>query len=108
MSDQRVGIDINSNGDTLEDKFQKSKMYNFTKSAIVVITVVVLIVGILGSMRIGVFSDFSMNDFVSFINAYQGMFITLTGSISIGGIAKNYFKAKSEEKDNSKFIATGG
>jgi hypothetical protein len=59
-------------------------------------------------MHWGIFSDFVMTDFVSFIDAYKGMFITLTGSIGLGGIAKNAFKARNSNKDDGRDIATGG
>lgn len=83
----------------------KSQLYQITKIAIVAISIIVLIIGILGSMHWGVFSDFQMEDFVSFINAYKGMFITLTGSIGIGGAVKNFTKKRD---DDGKSKATGG
>jgi hypothetical protein len=107
MSDQKPDIEEPLEGE--EKKFSKTKIYNFTKYAIVGISVIVLFIGILGSMHWGIFSSFVMADFVSFINAYKGMFITLTGSIGIGGVAKNYFKSKKEKnEDEGKDIATGG
>jgi hypothetical protein len=83
----------------------KSQLYNFTKMAIVAIAIIVLIIGIFGSMHWGIFSEFVMSDFVSFIDAYKGMFITLTGSIGIGGAVKNFTKKK---EDDGKNVATGG
>lgn len=82
----------------------KSKLYQWTKIAIVAIAIIVLLIGILGSMHWGIFSEFVMSDFVSFIDAYKGMFITLTGSIGIGGAVKNLTK---KSKDDGKNIATG-
>jgi|SRR6056297_1591041 len=89
-----------------EKDTNKSRLYQITKISIVVIAIIVLIIGILGSMHWGIFSDFVMSDFVSFIDAYKGMFITLTGSIGIGGAVKNIVANK--KKDDGKNLATGG
>lgn len=91
-----------------QDAFKKSNLYQWTKISIVAIAIIVLVIGILGSMHWGIFSDFVMSDFVAFIDAYKGMFITLTGSIGLGGMAKNALKAKNAQKDDGRDIATGG
>lgn len=91
-----------------QSEFKKSKLYQWTKISIVAIAIIVLVIGILGSMHWGIFSDFVMADFVSFIDAYKGMFITLTGSIGIGGITKNVLKSRNSNKDDGRDIATGG
>jgi hypothetical protein len=80
--------------------FEKTKMYNGTKLAIGIIVVFLAVIGTLGSMRWGIFSSFDMDSFVKFLSAYQGIFITLTGSVGVGGIAKNILKAKSEANGN--------
>lgn len=76
--------------------FEKTKTYNGTKIAIAVIVVFLAIIGTLGSMKWGIFSSFDMDSFVKFLSAYQGIFITLTGSVGVGGIVKNVLKGKSE------------
>jgi len=81
--------------------YGKSRLYNGTKIAIVLIIVYLVMVGTFGSMKIGPFSDFSMDDFVKFLSAFSPIFITLTGSIGIGGIAKNVAKSIAEKKNNS-------
>ena len=94
----------------------KSKAYNSTKIAIVVIAVVVMAVGIFGSTHFGLFEKFSMTDFVSFLEAYKGIFIALIASIGAGGAAKNAIaalvnKKKSENgtaSDDGESIAKGG
>lgn len=103
--DEKPDVDVTPS-DEENKEFKKSKLYQWTKLAIVAIAIIVLVVGILGSMHWGVFSDFVMDDFVSFIDAYKGMFMTLTGSIGLGGIAKNAFKSKSN--DDGRSIATSG
>jgi tartrate dehydratase beta subunit/fumarate hydratase class I family protein len=77
-------------------KFAKTKVYNGTKIAIAVIVVFLAIIGTLGSMKIGPFASFDMDSFTDFIKSYQGIFITLTGTIGVGGIAKNVLKAKED------------
>jgi hypothetical protein len=80
--------------------FNKSKAYNGTKIAISAIVIFLALIGVLGSMKWGIFSNFDMNSFTSFLGSYQGIFITLTASIGIGGIAKNVLKGKANGNGN--------
>lgn len=86
----------------------KSPAYNFAKISIVVIALFVLLVGTLGSMHWWIFSSFVMSDFISFIEAYNAIFITLTSSIGLGGAVKNVLKVIPEKKSDGRDIATGG
>jgi len=88
--------------------FGKSRLYNGTKTAIVLIIIYLVIVGTFGSMKIGPFSSFSMDDFVKFLSAFSPIFITLTGSIGIGGIAKNVAKSITEKKNGSTSTSAWG
>lgn len=93
-------------------KFTKTRLYNITKITILVISVVVLAIGILGSMHWGVFSSFIMADYVSFIESYRGIFITLIASIGAGGGLKNIAKAITDKKtgssDDGEDLVKGG
>lgn len=96
-----------------DKKFKKSKLYNITKIVILAIAVLVLFVGILGSMHWGIFSSFVMADFVSFIGEYNSIFITLIASIGAGGGIKNLAEAITKRKqdpptDDGENIARGG
>jgi hypothetical protein len=51
-------------------------------------------------MKIGPFANFSMDDFVKFLGSFSPIFITLTGSIGVGGVAKNIAKSI-QEKNNA-------
>lgn len=87
--------------DIRRKKFGKTKVYNGTKLAIVLIIIYLVVVGTFGSMHIGPFSKFNMDDFVNFLGSFSPIFITLTGSIGFGGMAKNIAKSISEKnKDN--------
>lgn len=83
--------------------FGKTKLYNGTKLAIVLIIVYLVIVGTFGSMHIGPFKEFNMTDFTSFLSSFSPIFITLTGSIGVGGVAKNIAKGikKNKEKEEA-------
>ena len=94
------------NEEERKKNYGKSRLYNGTKISIVLIIVYLVIVGTFGSMKIGPFSDFSMDDFVKFLSAFSPIFITLTGSIGIGGIAKNVAKSIAAKK-NSNSITWG-
>jgi hypothetical protein len=85
-----------------EKKFKKSSLYNWTKRTILGVAIIILFIGILGSMKFGPFSSFDMSDFVSFLDAYKGMFITLTASVGAGGAVKNLMQQRSEEKDDGR------
>lgn len=76
-----------------KENFGKSKVYNGTKLAIIIIIVFVTIMGTLGSMDFWLFKDFNMDNFVKFLGSFAPLFITLTGSIGIGGVAKNIAKS---------------
>lgn len=92
-------------------KFQKSKLYNITKIAILGISILILIIGIFGAMHWGIFSAFDMADYVSFIESYRGIFITLIASIGAGGGLKNIAKAMTEKKpggDDGEDLVKGG
>ena len=84
--------------DERRKNFGKSKLYDGTKLAIVLVIIYLVIVGTFGSMHIGPFQLFSMDDFVKFLHAFSPIFITLTGSIGIGGTAKNIAKSIVESK----------
>jgi len=77
--------------------FGKTKLYNGTKMAIVIIIVFLVVIGTMGSMHFGPFSAFSMDDFVKFLGSFSPIFITLTSSIGLGGIAKNVVKVISDK-----------
>lgn len=81
--------------------YGKSRLYNGTKTAIVVIIIYLVMVGTFGSMKIGPFANFSMDDFVKFLGSFSPIFITLTGSIGVGGVAKNIAKSISEKGTTS-------
>jgi flagellar basal body-associated protein FliL len=89
----------------------KSKQYNITKIIIVVIIVFLGLAGFLGSTKWGIFRSFNMDDFVSFISAYQGVFIALISCIGVGGIAKNGItmlkQKKEQEVDPTESIVKG-
>ena len=96
-----------------DKKSNKSKLYNITKIVILAIAVVVLFIGILGSMHWGIFSSFVMADFVAFIGQYNSIFITLIASIGAGGGIKNIAEAlksrnKTTPEDDGESIARGG
>jgi hypothetical protein len=97
-----------------EKGFIKSKVYNGTKLAIVLIIVYLVIVGTFGSMHVGPFKEFSMDDFVKFLGSFSPIFITLTGSIGVGGIAKNVVKGMQQKKEQEvaasgeDFVKSGG
>lgn len=76
-----------------KENFGKSKVYNGTKLAIIIIIIFVTIMGTLGSMEFWLFKDFNMDNFVKFLSSFAPLFITLTGSIGIGGVAKNIAKS---------------
>lgn len=84
--------------------YGKSRLYNGTKTAIVLIIIYLVIVGTFGSMKIGPFSSFNMDDFVKFLSAFSPIFITLTGSIGVGGIAKNIAKSIAEKKNGNSTV----
>lgn len=95
------------------DPSRKSRSYNITKIAITVIAVVVMVVGIFGSAKAGMFGNFVMADFVSFLEAYKGIFIALIASIGAGGAAKNVISALTNKKkdgssDDGESLAKGG
>jgi len=79
--------------------YGKSRLYNGTKIAILLVTIFLIIIGTFGSMHIGPFLTFSMDDFVKFLGSFSPIFITLTGSIGLGGIAKNIAKSISDKKN---------
>lgn len=91
---------------------KKSKLYNITKMVILGIAILVLIIGILGSMHWGVFSSFVMADFVTFLSTYNSIFIALIASIGAGGGIKNIAQAISKKKesaaDDGESIVKGG
>ena len=94
-------------------KSNKSKLYNITKIVILGIAVLVLVIGILGSMHWGVFSSFVMADFVSFVGQYNSIFITLIASIGAGGGIKNIAEAlksrnKTTPEDDGESMVRGG
>lgn len=95
-----------------EDISKKSKTYNWTKIAIIIIACIVMVIGIFGSMRWGVFQLFSMDDFVKFLDSYKGIFISLIDSIGGGGAIKNivsaYTKKKNGNHDDGESLAKGG
>jgi hypothetical protein len=92
-----------------ENEFAKSKLYDWTKRVIFIVVLVLLVVGVLGSMHWGgPFENFVMADFVSFMDSYKGIFIALISSIAGGGIAKNILKARNKKNDDGKNLATGG
>lgn len=76
-----------------KENFGKSKVYNGTKLAIIIIIIFVAVMGTLGSMEFWLFKDFNMDNFVKFLGSFAPLFITLTGSIGIGGVAKNIAKS---------------
>ena len=84
--------------DERRKNFGKSKLYNGTKLAITLVVIYLVVIGTFGSMHIGPFSAFSMDDFVKFLQAFSPIFITLTGSIGLGGTAKNIAKSIAEGK----------
>ena len=90
------------NNHVREKGFIKSKVYNGTKMAIVLIIVYLVIVGTFGSMHVGPFKEFSMDDFVKFLGSFSPIFMTLTGSIGLGGIAKNVVKGIAAKKENEE------
>jgi hypothetical protein len=79
--------------------FGKSKLYDVTKIVIVATIIFLVCMGTFGSMHIGPFVKFSMDDFVKFLQAFSPFFIALTGGISAGGIAKNIAKGIAEKKN---------
>lgn len=95
-------------------KFKKSKLYNITKIVILAISIIVLIIGILGSMHWGIFAAFKMADYVSFIEVYRGIFISLIATIGVGGGVKNIAKAITDKatsgssRDSGEDIVKGG
>lgn len=95
----------------------KSKAYKWSKTFIIAVLVFLVIIGTLGSMHWGIFSSFSMIDFVQFVDSYKSILITFIGSIGLGGIAKNGIgaissKLKKEEEINKvadgEYTARGG
>lgn len=78
--------------------YLKSKLYDGTKLAIIAVILFLALIGVLGSMHFGIFVAFSMDDFVQFLGAFSPIFITLTGSIGLGGTAKNIAKSIVESK----------
>lgn len=92
-----------ANGMSNRVNFDKSKSYKGTKIAVAAIVVFLAVIGTLGSMKWGIFSSFDMDSFVKFLSSYQGIFITLTSSVGIGGIVKNVLKSK-----NGQTIVSGG
>lgn len=110
--DEMVAQAAIQNSQEEKKKFAKSRLYNATKITILVISVLVLVIGILGSMHWGVFSSFAMADYVSFIESYRGIFITLIASIGAGGGLKNIAKAITEKKtgsdDDGEDLVKGG
>lgn len=94
---------------TEEDRrkhFGKTRIYNGTKTAIVIIIIYLVMVGTFGSMKIGPFANFSMDDFVKFLGSFSPIFITLTGSIGVGGVAKNIAKGIAEKKNGTSDVST--
>jgi len=82
-------------------RYGKTRLYNGTKIAIVLIIIYLVMIGTFGSMKVGPFSNFSMDDFVKFLGAFSPIFITLTGSIGVGGIAKNVAKSIAAKKNGN-------
>lgn len=111
--DEMIAAEAYSPINEEDKKSNKSKLYNITKIVILGIAVLVLFIGILGSMHWGIFSSFVMDDFVSFIGEYNSIFITLIASIGAGGGIKNIVEAlknrnKKTSGDDGEDIARGG
>lgn len=106
LETERIQLD---NEQEREKSFSKSKGYKWTKTAIIIIVVYITLIGTFGSMHFWLFKNFSMIDFTSFLGSFSPIFITLTGGISIGGIAKNIAKglANNNTATENSSIAAG-
>ena len=99
------GMDKFANEEDRRKHFGKTRIYNGTKTAIVIIIIYLVMVGTFGSMKIGPFANFSMDDFVKFLGSFSPIFITLTGSIGVGGVAKNIAKGIAEKNNGTSTSA---